>query len=252
MQHNPKELFTNLALHYGPQGWWPLPSCAGLPGYDPIGYHCDAAWLPEHPIGRFEIFCGAILTQNTAWRNVSMVLQSLHKQGLLDPDRLSGLSEAELALQIRSAGYHNQKAKKLSLALAAAHRGKWFESPANAPTRESLLGLWGIGPETADSMLLYIWGVPSFVVDAYTRRILGRLGWDLGFIPASASYDTVRAWFMNGLETVDKLELADSAKLYNEFHALIVRHATVHCLAKARCAGCPLLAICSQRGIPLD
>jgi len=250
MEHQPMELYKILQTAYGPQGWWPMPSCAGLPGYDLIGYHRDGAWLPGSPLGRCEIFCGAILTQNTAWRNVSMVLQNLHGQGLLDPQRLIGLSAVELAVHIRSAGYHNQKAKKLLLALSAAWQGQWFESPANAPTRETLLALWGVGPETADCMLLYIWGVPSFVVDAYTRRLLGRLGWSLGFEPDSCTYETIRTWFMQGLADVTDLPSGGLVKLYNEFHALIVRHATVHCLAKARCTGCPLLEHCARRGIP--
>lgn len=248
MERTAADLYQALVVAYGPQGWWPMPSCAGLPGYNAMGYHVDGAWLPETRLGRFEIFCGAILTQNTAWRNVAMVLQGLHEQGLLDPDRLINLTGPELAHLIRSAGYHNQKARKLLQAMEAARQGRWFESPTNAPSRESLLALWGVGPETADSMLLYIWGVPTFVVDAYTRRLLSRLGWELDFDPIKTDYETIRTWFMDNIGGRTRL-LDQESKLYNEYHALIVRHAVTHCLAKADCVACPLVETCKRVGI---
>ncbi len=164
-------LLARLLDAYGPQGWWPLRSRAGTPGFDEHGYHPGDYREPAAAAGRFEVMAGAILTQNTAWRNVEPALDALLGGRPLEPRRIADLSLEELAERIRTSGYFRQKARKLrALAEFVEARG---EEP---PSREELLGIWGIGPETADSILLYAYHEPHFVVDAYTRRLLSRLG----------------------------------------------------------------------------
>ncbi len=177
--------------------------------------------------GRFEVALGAILTQNTAWTNVEKALARLHAAGIGLPSDIRALRRERLAGLIRPAGYYNQKARKL------AGIARLFGTPGaltlkGAPTRETLLRQWGIGPETADSILLYAFRVPVFVVDAYARRILERIG----LIPGRAGYSEIQALFHAALQP-------DHA-LYNEFHALLVEHAKQHCRARPVCAGCPV------------
>jgi endonuclease-3 related protein len=220
-----RRLYEALAARYGPQGWWPLAGLAGRPGFDERGYHRGIYGVPG-PRRRFEVAAGAVLTQNTAWGNAEAALAALRASGLLTPAALLACSPRRLAGLIRPSGYYNQKARKLrALAayLAALGRGR-----ARAPTREGLLALWGIGPETADSILLYAWHRPVFVVDAYTRRLFRRLGWT----GERASYEELAALSVRGLPV--------EAALYQEFHALVVRHAKEHCRASSACRGCPL------------
>ncbi len=150
--------------HYGPRGWWPLIG---------KGYHPGGSYVPRTPGERFEVIVGAILTQNTSWNNVGISLRILHDRQLLDPEAFLRMPEDELAGLIRSSGYFRQKSRKLRIA-AAFFLDKAFHKAGTAavPRREELLSLWGIGPETADSILLYAFGVPAVVIDAYTRRIL--------------------------------------------------------------------------------
>jgi len=170
---------------------------------------------------------GAVLTQNTAWTNVETALARLRQEGVRLPRNLLSLSHASLARMVRSSGYFNQKAKKLrSLAARFAARGAL--GPRGVPTREGLLAEWGVGPETADSILLYAFQVPVFVVDAYTRRIASRIG----LIRGAESYDDIQSVFHSALEP--------SAALFNEYHALIVEHAKAHCRTRPLCAGCPV------------
>lgn len=225
-----RDLYGRLRAAYGPQGWWPLRSRAGARGFDARGYHPGRCAAPRRNEERFEIAAGAVLTQNTSWRNVEPGLDSLRAAGLLAAEAMLGCSERRLARLIRSCGYHNQKARKLRVLagwFAAARRGP--------PRREELLALWGVGPETADSILLYAYGVAVFVVDAYTVRLLGRLGWLRG----AAGYAEVQRRFHDALP-------ADAA-CFNEYHALIVRHAKEHCSARPLCPGCPLARICPSR-----
>ena len=238
---DPTFLFAELMAAQGQQGWWPLIGRAGEPGFDAGGYHPELPdYVPESR-DRFEILVGAILTQNTAWHNVALVLAELNRRAMLDPSRLAGLAQDELAALIRPTGYFNQKAKKLLIATRhGVERGWWADGETGTlPGRDELLGLWGIGPETADSILLYAWGLPSFVVDAYTRRWLSRLsaGTGLPFNPATAGYETIRHWFMAGLEADAS---ADRVALYQEFHALVVIHAKRYCQARPDCQDCPL------------
>jgi len=170
---------------------------------------------------------GAVLTQNTAWTNADSALASLLRAGVGLPADLLAIPRRRLAALIRSSGYFNQKARKLAVISMLFSRPRAL-TPRGAPSREALLAEWGIGRETADSILLYAFQKPVFVVDAYTRRILSRIG----LIHGSESYDAVQALFHDALEP-------DPA-VFNEYHALIVEHAKVHCMTRPVCAGCPV------------
>jgi endonuclease III related protein len=212
---------------YGPRGWWPVPGSAGRRGFDPRGYHPGNFADPRTPAGRFEVIMGAVLTQNTAWTNADAALTSLHQAGVRLPPDVLALPHGRLAELSRSSGSFNQKAKKL-IAVAELFSRPRALSPKGAPSRQVLLSEWGIGPETADSILLYAFHKPVFVVDAYTRRILSRIG----LIDGSESYDDIQRLFHGALEP-------DPA-LYNEYHALIVQHAKVHCMTRPECGACPV------------
>jgi endonuclease-3 related protein len=216
-------LYQRLLDHYGPQGWWPLLTRAGSRGFDGRGYHPGDYTPPRGAAGRMEVVIGAVLTQNTSWRNVEAALGRLEARGLIDRAAILACEQEQLAEVIRPSGYFNQKARKLRLVLQA------LDSGPVPPQRRDLLKVWGVGPETADSILLYAYQVPTFVVDAYTRRLLTRLGW----IDGDEPYGTLQ-----GLIT---RQLPEEPPVYGECHALVVRHAKEHCRVRARCAGCPLL-----------
>jgi endonuclease-3 related protein len=225
-------LLPRLLDAYGAQGWWPLRSLAGSPGFDEHGYHPGDYGQPPDASGRFEIAAGAVLTQNTAWRNVEAALDALLRDGPVGPGTILSLPPGSLAAKIRPSGYFRQKARKLrALARFIAGQGD------KAPAREDLLAIWGIGPETADSILLYAYGQTRFVVDAYTRRLYGRLG----LISGSESYDAVAALCLDALPR--------DAPGCNEMHALIVRHAREHCRSVPLCRGCPLARGCPRHGV---
>jgi len=201
--------YDSLFAAHGPQHWWPGRT-------------------------RFEIIVGAILTQNTSWRNVEPAIRNLRGEGLLSPRAIEAVSLARLARLIRSSGYFRQKAKKLKAFtqfLRSEYGGslsRMFRTPT-AALREQLLGVHGIGPETADSILLYAGEHPVFVVDAYTRRMLERHQ----LATSEHSYEEIRQLFESNL-TAD-------APLYNEFHALIVRTGKEYCRTRnPRCSECPL------------
>lgn len=206
------QIFGILLRHFGPQGWWP----------------------GETP---FEVCVGAILTQNTAWSNVERAISQLKARGLLSPEGLRQVSLSQLSGLIRPAGYFNVKARRLkafSDFLWGEFGGdphRMFQGPAG-PLREALLGVKGIGPETADSILLYAGGIPVFVIDAYTRRILGRLG----LTDSDGDYGGLQAFFHRHLPT--------DAKLYNEFHALMVALGKDYCRPRPLCDRCPLRRTC--------
>ena len=224
-------LYTRLLAAYGAQGWWPLPSKATARGFDQRGYHPGSYSWPRSAQGRFEVILGAILTQNTAWTNAEKALQRLQQAGMTMPEHLVGCPLGRLSRLVRSSGYFNQKAKKLK-AVATAFRSPAALRPQAAPSREQLLALWGVGRETADSILLYAFGRPVFVVDAYTRRIFTRLG----ILEGNESYDRIQDLFHRRLHR--------RAELYSEMHALIVEHAKRHCRARPLCAGCPISRSC--------
>ncbi len=201
-------IYELLLARYGPRHWWPA----------------------ETP---FEVCVGAILTQNTNWGNVEKAIANLKREGLLSALALRDVAVDRLAETIRPAGYFNVKSVRLKGFIS------WlfdrFEGSVERMAgedwprlRKELLTVKGIGPETADSILLYACGKPTFVVDAYTKRLLT----GLGLITGKEGYEEVRALFMNNLP-------ADVA-LFNEYHALIVQHAKEHCRKKPLCPGCPL------------
>lgn len=180
-----------------------------------------------------EIAVGAILTQNTSWKNVEKAINSLKWEGLLNVHTLQNISEKELGEVIRSSGFYNVKSRRLKSFINVIHErfnGK-ISNLSNLSTealREILLGIDGIGPETADSILLYALNRPVFVVDAYTKRFLSnhRLHRD------HTTYDDVQRWFM--------MHLPCDTYLFNEFHALIVYLGQNYCRKKPMCNGCPL------------
>ncbi|NWG86259.1 MAG: endonuclease III domain-containing protein [Hydrogenophilaceae bacterium] len=206
--------FRKLHAHYGPQHWWP----------------------GETP---FEVMVGAVLTQNTAWTNVEKAIANLKRARALNATALLKLAPAELAELIRPAGYFNVKAKRLQHLCAflaeqgVARQPQRLRGKAPLPElRRRLLAVHGVGEETADSILLYALNLPSFVVDAYTRRIFGRLG----LIAGDESYHQIQAAFVAGLPK----EVA----LYNEYHALIVQLGKSTCRPRPRCGECPLRRNC--------
>ncbi len=225
-------LFTELLAAYGPQGWWPLPSRAGHRGFDEDGYHAGDLAPPRDRAGRFEVALGAVLTQNTAWTNAERALRTLLAAGVRLPADVAMLGTRTVARLVRASGSYNAKARKLTcLAVFFEEHGL-----SRAPDRDALLAVWGVGPETADSILLYGFGEPVFVVDAYTRRLLARRGAIAGTEP----YGEVQDGFHRAI--------GPDAAAYNEYHALIVRHAKEHCRARPSCTGCPVHGCPSRDG----
>lgn len=203
------EAYRRLDDAYGDQHWWP----------------------GETP---FEVAVGAILTQNAAWVNVAQAIAALKQAGALTPATLAALPLGRLARLIRSSGYYNQKARKLRAFVAFLQEefGGRMAAMAEAESealREKLLAVHGVGPETADSILLYACGFPTFVVDAYTRRVLVRHG----VADEDAGYDELKELVETGM--------TPDAAAYNQFHALFVRVGKERCRPREpRCAGCPL------------
>ncbi|MBN1572441.1 MAG: endonuclease III domain-containing protein [Deltaproteobacteria bacterium] len=213
-------IFNRLLEHFGPQGWWPVEN-------------------PESLTAPFEIAAGAILTQNTNWKNVESALKNLKGKNLLDPMRLDSFSEESLSSLIRPAGYFRVKAKRLknyTSYLVQNYSGNVPQSLKGDlhKKRGELLQVNGIGPETADSILLYAGGRPIFVIDAYTKRVLvrHRIAVD------EMKYDEYQSIFHDAL-----LRNGDNrvVELFNEFHALFVACGKHYCRPKnPRCSECPL------------
>jgi len=209
-------MYEVLSGFYGPQGWWPGRS-------------------------RLEIIVGAILTQNTAWTNVEKAIKSLRKAGALDsPACINRVKHDKLARLIRPAGYYNVKARRLKNFFNLLHRSYNgnIAVMGKTPTEElrrDLLQVNGIGPETCDSILLYAFNRPVFVVDAYTKRVFSRHK----LCESDAEYGFVQDLFMRNLPK--------SVRIYNEYHALIVRLAKECCRTKPRCAACPLNKLAKVR-----
>jgi endonuclease-3 related protein len=245
-QEHIRSYYRTLFRAWGPQNWWPARS-------------------------RFEVIVGAYLTQNTAWTNVEKALANLRAARLLSVSGIRGVQLAELESLIRPAGYFRQKAKRLKLFVAFLDQRyggsltRLFSRPT-AELRDELLTLNGIGPETADSILLYAGNHPVFVVDAYTRRILDRHE----ILSATADYEEVRELFENALtplaetavepgddsipelpaglggaahkpSAVSTTQRPALAQIYNEMHGLIVGVGKSYCRkSQAQCDGCPL------------
>lgn len=225
------KIYRLLLNRFGPQGWWPTTAIGEFaPKYYPDG----KAILSESE--KFEICVGAILTQNTAWSNVTKALTQLHQARLMSPRKIAKVPFAKLAKFIRSSGYFRQKAKKLKILasyLLKNYSGKvnlLFKKPMEE-IRGELLELYGMGPETVDSILLYAGEMPIFVVDAYTRRIGNRVG-----LFQSEDYAKVQSYFEKNLER--------SVPLFNEYHALLVALGKDFCRTKPLCDSCPLNKIC--------
>lgn len=206
-----QKVYGLLLEGFGEQGWWPL------------GGRYSPEFKRRRKTGRerFEIAVGAILTQSTSWKNVEKALESMRKSNALSRERIRSLPVKRLAKIIQSAGYRNQKAKKL----------KEFVKFKGEVTRENLLSIWGVGEETADSILLYAHDRPVFVVDAYTRRVAQRLG-----IANGVKYSE--------LQRIFEQSLPRDAQLFSEYHALLVELGKKHCKKNPECGGCPVLGLC--------
>ncbi len=215
-------IYKTLLDEYGPQGWWPVRRDAKS---------CVSAI-------RFEIAVGATLTQNTAWTNVEKAVDNLIILGLMDPKIIMDIDQDDLAKAIRSSGYYNQKAKKLKILTRFLMEGNFFQS-GNIPARDDLLKLWGIGEETVDSILLYAYGVPVFVIDAYTRRIFERLG----ILNGGEQYKVIAGVITDSME--------EDPDVYKEYHALVVRHGKEHCRKEPVCNSCVLKKYC-KLGLSTD
>lgn len=264
-------VYKQLQGQFGPQGWWPL--------IDENLIVRHSGRKPKTDSERFEVICGAILTQNTNWypnvvralqqlaigrqltekeqealkqaeitageylqenkrklndnvltqntnwKNVEKALYMLSKHKLIDPRKIKMVDHESLATCIRSSGYYNQKAERLK---AAAD----FFLKNDSPNRDQLLAIKGIGPETADSILLYAYGQPVFVIDAYTKRIFERLGYRL------KKYEEWQNLFMDSLPK--------DPSIYNEYHALLVELGKNYCRTKPVCKGCPVKRFCKS------
>lgn len=211
------EVYDALHRAHGPQSWWPA----------------------ETP---FEVMVGAVLTQNTAWTNVEKAIANLRAAHALDAEPLLAVPVAQLAEWLRPAGYFNVKAARLRSFCA------WYLAAGGYPRlrrwqtarlRAGLLSVKGVGPETADDILLYAFGRPVFVIDAYTRRILSRLG----LVGGDEAYDELRLAIERALTLTEQREHV-RVTLFNEYHALIVRHGKDVCRTRPRCAECVLRAAC--------
>ncbi len=206
-------IYEALYTQYGPQRWWPTRTGS-----------------------RWEIMLGAVLTQRTSWRNVEKALANIlsawGEQGLSDPACVLRAHPDEAACLLKPAGHFNSKPRKLKLLAEFVLKNGWVDAPplgeSAAELRRSLLGIWGIGPETADAILLYALDRPIFVADAYALRLASR--W--GLTATSASYDEIQRLFMDNLP--------HNANLFNEYHALIVAHGKDLCRPRPLCEACPL------------
>lgn len=209
-----RKLYDILFDHYGPRNWWPAET-------------------------RFEVMVGAILTQNTAWSNVEKAITNLKEHGLMEIDALAKVPIRKLEEEAHPTGFFRQKAervKNLSLFLMKNYNSdldKFFDKTME-DLRKELLELNGIGPETADSILLYAGRKPIFVIDAYTKRLCSRLD-----LTDAGTYDELQAFFMDSLP--------EDVQLYNEYHALIVEFCKNICTKKPKCDVCFLNKYCQYQ-----
>ena len=206
------DIYQVLFRRYGKQNWWPADSA-------------------------FEIMVGAVLTQNTSWINVEKAIDNLKQADALSAEAIVNASAKRLADLLRPSGYFNVKARRLQAYCQwlLAEGGEAELARRDTDTlRRQLLNVHGIGPETADDILLYAFGRPVFVIDAYTRRLFSRLG----VIDGSEPYETLRGLFEN--------TLASDPQLFNEYHALIVIHVKDCCRPKPRCEQCCLAGQCAS------
>ena len=206
-------VYNVLNHYYGPLNWWPAKDS-------------------------YEVMVGAILTQNTSWSNVEKAINNFNQN--ITPHLIMQMPLSELAEVIKSSGYYNQKAKKLK-ALT-----EWFErynfdimntqSKTTSMLRTELLNIFGVGKETADCILTYALKKPSFIIDTYTKRFLSRLGFEV-----PKEYDDIQKLFE---QSINK-----DLYMYNQYHALIVKHSTEFCFKTPNCVNCPLINICQREGV---
>ena len=220
-------IYKKLLKTYGYQGWWPILTKKNQTGFNNGGYHQKNYDIPDQPDQKYEIILGAVLTQNTSWKNVTKALINLIENDICRPSDILEISTEKLAQTIKSSGYYNQKARKIKIITKFLIDGNYLNGE-KIPDRNDLLSLWGIGPETADSILLYAYKSSIFVIDAYTMRIFGRLG----IIDAYLKYDSAQKFFTDNF--------SGNVNEINEYHALIVRHAKEFCRKKPLCKNCPL------------
>jgi endonuclease-3 related protein len=239
--------YTALFHRYGPQNWWPARS-------------------------RFEVIVGAYLTQNTNWSNVEKAIANLRRAGLLTMNAVRQAKLAKLESLVRPSGYFRQKARKLKTFIAfldqnySGSLSRMFAQPTKK-LRAELLALNGVGPETADSILLYAGNHPVFVVDAYTRRVLERHG----IISGKTGYEEIRSLIEHSISSseaetlivensvsdprhaISRMSSAARGALvqhYNELHALIVRVGNGYCRTSPSCEGCPLQPFLKSWSLP--
>jgi len=212
------KLYSIFFKEYGPQNWWPT------------------IFTRKKQDCQLEIMLGAVLTQNTSWQNVEMALSNLHKAKLLNLEKLIRVRKDRLARLIRPAGYFNQKAGYIKNLLSVYQKNPdGFQLPL-IKARRLLLEIKGVGPETADSILLYAFSQAIFVVDAYSLRLFSRLG----LVKADARYEQIQDFVHKSLSCPRE----KCVTIYNELHALIVRHAVEYCRIKPDCQGCVLGKYC--------
>ncbi|MEW6352286.1 MAG: endonuclease III domain-containing protein [Thermodesulfobacteriota bacterium] len=214
------DYYHAMRSHFGHRNWWPADS-------------------------PFEVCVGAILTQNTAWKNVVRAIDNLKHSSSLDPHSIHAMTHEQLAELIRPAGYFNVKARRLKNLIAhiVEHHGADLDSllaQDSAQLRKALLSINGVGNETADSIILYAAGKPVFVVDAYTKRVLVRHG----FVPPAADYTAMQELFHR--------HIPPDAELYNDFHAQFVAVGHHFCKRKPLCDQCPLAAFKKPVGPPVE
>ena len=219
-------VYTILYKNLGKQGWWPLT----IKGFN-TKHHVGRPKTINH---KFEIIIGAILTQNTNWKNVEKALYNLAKNNLIDIKKINKIKKEKLAKLIKPSGYYNQKADRLKIIAKFLIKNpiRKLNKLTTKELREKLLNIKGIGPETADSILLYAFEKPIFVIDAYTKRIFERLGFK------KDNYDEWQELFMKNLK--------HNLTIFKEYHALIVEQGKNYCKNKPLCNKCPLDAICSN------
>lgn len=200
------KIFSKLFKEYGKQNWWPI-----------SGNYSGGPKTNEEIL---EVMIGAILTQNTSWNNVEKALQNL------DIKNIKNISLEELKEKIRSAGYYNQKAERIKLLINFLEENpiEELKKISTNELRNKLLNLKGIGPETADSILLYAFNRNILVIDTYTKRIFSRMG----FLEEEKTYEEWQELFHKNLDP----------KYFNEMHALIVEHAKKYCKKKPECKKC--------------
>jgi endonuclease-3 related protein len=207
-----KRIYDILYQGFGPQNWWPVTS----------------------KNKKFEIILGTILTQNTSWKNVEKAIANLKKADLIDPKKIAKASKRTIARLIKPSGYFNQKAERLKIISDFLLQNKNLEKQSIKVMREKLLAVKGIGPETADSIILYAFNKPSFVIDSYTKRIFSRIG----LCDSDIDYHNLQKKFHDALPK--------KTILYNEYHALIVELAKSSCSKKPVCDKCPVVKLCKK------